>query len=126
VLAFQHARRQRAGLLIQVPQDCLAVVSRGGDHELLTGQQLEPTRMPTWDLARRNGQAVPGMAYRATVTAIVGIPIGRQILVAGYNHNLQSSYGVSATARAAISEWITVQYRSCSGTQPSTTAAVPG
>jgi hypothetical protein len=94
--------------------------------EFLTGQQLEPAQKPAWDLARRNGQAVAGVAYRATVTEIAGIPLGRQILVAGYNHNLQSSFGVSATVRAAISEWIAVQYRTISGGQPETTAVAPG
>jgi hypothetical protein len=89
--------------------------------EFLAGQQLEPIRIPTWDLARRNGQAVAGVAYRATVSEIADIPLGREILVAGYNHNLQSSFGVSATVRTAISEWIVVQYRSLSDGRPATT-----
>ncbi len=94
--------------------------------EFLTGQQLEPAESRAWDLPRRNGQAVTGVAYRATITEIAGIPLGREILVAGYNHNLQSSFGVSATVRAAISEWIAEQHRSFSRSRVATTAAIPG
>jgi hypothetical protein len=92
--------------------------------ELLADQRLEPARIPAWNLARHNGQAVAGVAYRGTVTEVAGIPFGRHILVAGYNHNLQSSFGVSATVRGAISEWIAGQYRSLSDGRAA--ASVPG
>ena len=79
--------------------------------EALSGQVLEPDRMPAWDLSRSNGHAVPGMAYLGSVTQVAGIPLGRRLLAAGYNHNLQSSFGVSAAVRDAISDWIAGQYR---------------
>ena len=76
-----------------------------------TGQPLESHRVPGWDLARSNGRPVTGVAYTGTFTKVGGIPLGREILVAGYNHNLQSSFGVSTAVRTAISTWITTQYQ---------------
>jgi hypothetical protein len=94
--------------------------------EFLVGQRLEPAKVRAWDLARHNGQAVAGVAYRAAITEIAGIPLGREILVAGYNHNLQSSFGVSSAVRAAISEWIAVQYRAFNDHRPAVPATVSG
>jgi hypothetical protein len=127
--ALLHQAKQAAARMIAC-SPLVMLVLNGREvvrqFEFLTGQHLEPAQMPAWDLARRNGPAVPGIAYRAAVTEIAGIPLGRQIQVAGYNHNLQSSFGVSATVRAAISEWIAIQYRPISGRQPGTAAAGPG
>jgi hypothetical protein len=94
--------------------------------EALTGKHLEPARMPVWDLARSSGHAVPGMAYRGTVTQVAGVALGRQVLAAGYNHNLQSSFGVSAAVRAAISDWLAGQYRTaCEATHDPDYASPP-
>jgi hypothetical protein len=85
--------------------------------EILAGRQLDAFEVTGWNLARRNGRPVAGVAYVGVISAVGGIDLSREIIVTGYNHNLQSSFGVSAAVRHAISEWIAAQYR---------TTATPG
>jgi hypothetical protein len=84
--------------------------------EILMGYPLYAQRVPAWDLPRRSGRPVPGVAYRARVSSIGGTTLGRELLVLGYNHNLQSSFGVTTEVRNSIGEWITAQYRTTSDT----------
>jgi hypothetical protein len=79
--------------------------------ETLLGNGLQAQRVPAWNLPRRSGRAVPGMAYYGRISSIAQIPLDRDLLVVGYNHNLQSSFGVTTAVRDRISEWINVQHR---------------
>ena len=79
--------------------------------ETLLGNGLQAQRVPAWNLPRRSGHAVPGMAYYGRISSIAQIPLDRDLLVVGYNHNLQSSFGVSTAVRDRISEWINAQHR---------------
>lgn len=79
--------------------------------EVLLGSALNAQRVQAWDLPRRVGRAVPGMAYSARISSIAGIPLDRDVLVIGYNHNLQSSFGVTCAVRDRIGDWISGQYR---------------
>jgi hypothetical protein len=74
--------------------------------EQLTGITLDRTRMPRWALPRRSGACVHGYASYGRVDAVCGYPLEAQLLVIGFNHNLQSSYGVTSQAIDAIREWI--------------------
>jgi hypothetical protein len=47
-----------------------------------------------------------GIAFRGVVDALSEIRLPRAISVLGYNHNLQSSFGVSAEVIRAIRDWI--------------------
>jgi hypothetical protein len=78
--------------------------------EALLEVPLQASRMPAWDLPRRSGREVAGMAYNRWISSIAGIPLDRDLLVVGYNHNLQSSFGVTAAVRHNISEWIAAQH----------------
>lgn len=78
--------------------------------EVLTGRRLDARRIPDWDLPRRSGRAVPGVAYCGQISAIAEIPLDRELLVVGYNHNLQSSFGVTTVVRDGISMWIADQF----------------
>lgn len=78
--------------------------------EALLDQPLPVEPAPAWDLPRRSGPGVKGMAFRNVLTSIGDLPLDRKLVVVGYNHNVQSSYGVTAAARSAISDWITDQY----------------
>ncbi len=62
--------------------------------------------MPAWSLARRPKPSVMGLGYRAVVDTLLGMKLMREILVLGYNHNLQSSFGVTNAALQAIRDWI--------------------
>lgn len=62
-----------------------------------------------WRLHRINGNHVAGLSYSGLVTSIGGIGLGRSIRVLGYNHNIQSSYGVTNKVKASIQAWINDQ-----------------
>ncbi len=71
------------------------------------GTALERVAMDGWTLPRRAGTGVAGFAYRGTVCRLAGVDLRRPVLVLGFNHNLQSSYGVTSEVKDAIRDWIT-------------------
>jgi hypothetical protein len=115
------SRRQLAARATQALADMIAcspltmLVLNGkevvGNFETLVGRRMHAQRVSAWDLPRRSGRDVPGLAYRDRISSIAQIPLDRELLVVGYNHNLQSSFGVTTAVRTGISEWITDQYR---------------
>lgn len=74
--------------------------------EAITGTTLDCQSEPTWALPRRSGTPVPGYSYQGTITTLAGLPLGRQVRVLGYNHNIQSSFGVTTVFLRALREWI--------------------
>ena len=110
---------QRASLLT-VAGDTLALLLRDSPVQMLilngrsvvqqfeevTGASLESQEMPTWSLPRQSTPAVRGVAYKGVVDALSGIDFGRTVLVLGFNHNLQSSFGVTNEVISAIRQWI--------------------
>jgi len=74
--------------------------------ESLTGRALSVSEMSEWTLPRRSGEGVRGRAYSGDVTALDGMPLGRSVRVLGYNHNIQSSFGVTTSVKVAISRWL--------------------
>jgi hypothetical protein len=111
--------RQRSSLL-RVTADTLGLLLRDSPVRILllngqsvvskfqeiAGVALEREEMPGWTLPREQKPEVAGFSYRGTVTAISGITLGHEVLVLGYNHNLQSSFGVTKSVIQAIREWI--------------------
>ena len=69
------------------------------------GITLEAARVRSWDLRRSNG-VVPGVAYVGLIDELAGIPLDRSLMVAGYNHNLQSSFGVTSGVIEGIGMWL--------------------
>ncbi|MEE4333710.1 hypothetical protein V2J70_09465 [Pseudomonas alliivorans] len=59
-----------------------------------------------WNLPRKNGNDIKGFSYEGCISRMGSIDIGREIHVLGYNHNIQSSYGVTTAVRISIQEWI--------------------
>ncbi len=49
----------------------------------------------SWTLPRKNG-GVNGYLFTGTISTLGGIDLGREVSVYGYNHNLQSSFGVTS------------------------------
>jgi hypothetical protein len=81
-----------------------SVVDRFQD---VAGISLERQEMPSWSLPRNPKPCVIGLAYWGLVGTLSGIKLSREILVLGYNHNLQSSFGVTNEVILAIRNWIT-------------------
>jgi hypothetical protein len=77
------------------------------DHfQLIAGISLGRQEMPSWALSRRPKPNVTGWAYKGWVSSISGITLTNQILVLGYNHNLQSSFGVTREVIHEIRRWV--------------------
>ena len=76
------------------------------EFQSLTGTCLEATVMPSWSLGRQSGRDVIGISYKGHTDAIGDMKLGREILVLGYNHNIQSSFGVTAEVVHGIRDWI--------------------
>ena len=74
--------------------------------ERLAGVRFEKGTVPSWSLRRKRAQDVAGIAYKGWVDHVAGVNLGRRILVLGFNHNLQGSFGVSTQVVAAIRDWI--------------------
>lgn len=111
--------RQRAGLL-RLAGDTLGLLLRRSAVRVLilngqsvvthfqaaTGIALDRAEMSDWALPRQSGDDVPGIAYHGRVDAVSGFPLPAELLVLGFNHNLQSSYGVTAKVVGAIRRWV--------------------
>ncbi|WP_110971696.1 hypothetical protein [Pseudomonas huaxiensis] len=69
---------------------------------------FEVTSIPQWSLPRSTGKMVAGLAYRGCINSVSGIDLGRSIEILGFNHNIQSSFGVTTEVRKSIQEWITL------------------
>lgn len=76
------------------------------DHfEKITGVSLSSRHRSDWDLQRSTGD-VKGYAFEGVVTEMAGCKLGREIYVRGFNHNIQSSFGISRKLMNSISQWI--------------------
>lgn len=67
---------------------------------------LTSREMRGWSLPRRSGDNILGIAYHGVVDTVSGHRLTNELLVLGYNHNLQSSYGVTSAAIRSIGHWI--------------------
>jgi len=68
--------------------------------------KLVEQRQKLWDLKRNSGRNIAGYSYCGHISNISGIDIGRTIKILGFNHNLQSSYGITKDVKNAIRSWI--------------------
>lgn len=73
--------------------------------QTMTGVSLDCRPMKEWNLPRQGG-SVRGFAYQGTIHGISGIPLRNPLKVLGYNHNIQSSFGVTTKVIHAIRDWI--------------------
>jgi hypothetical protein len=71
-----------------------------------TGCALETEQVLDWALPRGNGSPVPGVSYRGRCMKINGEPLGRSVTVLGFNHNIQSSFGVTSAVVRNIASWV--------------------
>jgi hypothetical protein len=72
----------------------------------LAGVRLAAEEITAWNLSRNSVDHVKGIAYSGIIDTLSGIPLGRSIQVLGFNHNLQSSFGVTKEVMKSIREWV--------------------
>lgn len=77
------------------------------NFQAMTGSTLRQVEMPSWVLP--SGNRHRGFSYRGEIDHLTGISLAKPLLVLGYNHNIQSSFGVSADVKKRIGSWIADQ-----------------
>jgi hypothetical protein len=82
------------------------------NFEKISNIEFEKSLQKDWELPRRNVNGVAGYSYEGFVSSIGGVDLKRKIKVLGYNHNIQSSFGVSSEVLASIREWINININS--------------
>jgi hypothetical protein len=75
--------------------------------EAISKIPLLRVQMSTWSLPRRNGADVTGYSYEGAVRKVGGVTLRHDIQVLGFNHNIQSSFGVTKKVKSEIAQWIT-------------------
>jgi hypothetical protein len=107
-------------LLLDLSQDAFGVLLRESPIELLvlngravvrhfeelTGICLDAAVVGEWQLARAGRAHVPGIAYSGTIDRLGDVHLDRPVRVLGYNHNLQSSFGITTAVTASIAGWL--------------------
>ena len=73
--------------------------------EVASHTSLASIPRSSWDLPR-SGRPVPGLAFAGTIDQLAGIPLGRKLTVVGFNHNIQSSFGVTSAVIEEIGSWL--------------------
>lgn len=73
--------------------------------QTMAGVRLERGEMPAWSLPRQSG-GIAGIAYWGVIDALFDVHFDHELLVLGFNHNLQSSFGVTNEVVTAIGAWV--------------------
>jgi hypothetical protein len=109
--------------LLDVSSDFLGMLLNNSDVEtmVLNGQtvvdslqkmskvELSKTYMEDWTLPRANSGGVSGYAYKGQINDIGNVKLNRPIRVLGYNHNIQSSFGVTKNVQISIRNWFSTE-----------------
>lgn len=110
---------QQKTILYKVAGDTLALLLRDSSvatlilngNSVVKGFQsisttnLKKIEMHDWLLPRKNG-GVKGYAYTGYVDELSCIKLNSRIRVLGFNHNIQSSFGVTGKVKSSIRDWI--------------------
>lgn len=116
---------QQRNSLLSIAADALALLLRDSpveviilngrsvvEHfEMLADIQLDKVEIEAWALPRNTGKDVAGYGFCGTVRALSGVELDRELLILGYNHNLQSSFGVTREVMAEIRNWLSSSVR---------------
>lgn len=85
------------------------------NFEQIAGLRLARETVETWSLPRVSRTRVPGVAYSGIVDNLSGVKLDQRIFVLGFNHNLQSSFGITTKVISAIRGWIAQTTRRMTG-----------
>ncbi|MET3025338.1 hypothetical protein ABXT06_01550 [Flavobacterium sp. UW10123] len=78
------------------------------NFEKISNLKLYKTTEKDWELPRKKTENVAGYSYQGYVETIGTIDLKRKVKVLGYNHNIQSSFGVTSQVQTSIRKWITL------------------
>ena len=120
VRKWTELTKQQRSLLLSLAGDTLGTILRDSPVRILilngssvvksfqsiAGSYLQAEEIPAWSLGRQSRRNVMGVAYTGVVDSLSGVKLDRDLKVLGFNHNLQSSFGVSMEVIFAIREWI--------------------
>lgn len=73
----------------------------------IAGVNFEQETISDWMLPRKSGIGVKGFSYRGTIREVAGVRLNRKVHVLGFNHNIQSSFGVTTKVKTEIRNWVT-------------------
>ena len=76
-----------------------------------SGTHLNRKNVPGWSLPRKNSGGVKGFSYKGKISQVGGVCLKRDVNVLGFNHNIQSSFGVTSKVKSGITTWITKNTR---------------
>lgn len=101
---ISQGRRTLATVIRDSPIDLLVLNGRSVVNEFIASAQVElrAAAVPGWTLPRSTGPGVAGVRYSGTLRSVAGIDLERPVEVIGFNHNLQSSFGVTTTVMRRI------------------------
>lgn len=71
---------------------------------------FEVNHQSSWDLKQNGGRIVKGYSFIGNISNVGNVELPRIIKVVGYNHNIQSSFGITKYVLDEIKKWITEQY----------------
>jgi hypothetical protein len=77
--------------------------------EKLSETKLQARSVKKWRLRRGEADFAQGVAYSGEIDRLGGVALGRRVRILGYNHNIQSSFGVTNAVQKSIGEWISTQ-----------------
>src|SRR5262249_29185082 len=112
--ALLDASGDTLGSLIQ-DSDIRVLILNGSaviqTFERQSGIDLARQPMRSWALPRKSNADVTGIAYRGSTNRIGDVHLRRELLVLGFNHNIQSSFGVTTDVMGAIARWVSAHVR---------------
>lgn len=74
--------------------------------ESISDVKLSAKEVRAWSLPRSSGRNVKGISFIGSFSRILNCKLGREVQVLGYNHNLQSSFGVTNSVKSSIKSWV--------------------
>lgn len=74
--------------------------------QLVSQVNFDVEIVPEWTLPRSSSGGIVGYSYKGIVREIGGVRLNRKLKVLGYNHNIQSSFGVTTEVQTSIRNWI--------------------
>lgn len=103
-----RGRSNLAKIIRDSPLEVLVLNGRSVVDEFMRFAETGLTQrdMREWSLPRGNGQGVVGVAFEGVIDNIGGVALDRDVVVIGYNHNLQSSFGVTREVINEIGKFI--------------------